>query len=370
MTNPCPVPDPLCAPPLSAPPLDAARESSRRLAELLRHEQAGLAEFLVALAEFDRERLWLPLGHASLFSYLHHDLQLSNAAAHYRKVAAGLIQRFPEVVEPLRQGKLCLTSVADLARVMTPENRAEILPRFFYRSKREARELAVEIRPADVIPQRDVITTVPGSSAHGSSLFRPGETEMTHPPKEGEGTPAAAQQTLDASSPSAALPSFVTEPLTIELCRIHVTVKKRVVAKLDSARAGQSHMRPKATMGEIIEAALDLLLEKQARRRSEVVKPQANPRPSRRNHVPAAVRRAVWKRDEGRCIWPLDSGGICGSTRRVELDHIVPRALGGPSTADNCRLICRVHNDLAARLVFGNAQMDQYTSGPGARARF
>jgi 5-methylcytosine-specific restriction endonuclease McrA len=82
------------------------------------------------------------------------------------------------------------------------------------------------------------------------------------------------------------------------------------------------------------------------------------------------VRRAVWKRDQGRCIWPLDSGGICGSTRRVELDHIVPRALGGPSTADNCRLICRVHNDLAARLVFGNAQMDQYTSGPGARARF
>jgi 5-methylcytosine-specific restriction endonuclease McrA len=142
------------------------------------------------------------------------------------------------------------------------------------------------------------------------------------------------------------------------------------VAKLDSARAGQSHAQPRATMGEIIETALDLLLEKQARRRSEVVKPQANPRPSGRDHVPAAVRRAVWKRDQGRCIWPLDSGGICGSTRRVELDHIVPRALGGPSTPDNCRLICRVHNDLAARLVFGNAQMDQYTSDPGARARY
>ncbi len=294
MTDSCP-----------AAPLLAARASSSRLAELLRHEQ-----------------------------------QLSNAAAHYRKVAAGLIQDFPEVVEPLRQGKLCLTSVVELARVMTPENRAEVLPRFFYRSKREARELAVEIRPADVIPQRDVITTVPGSSAHGSSLFRPGETGATHPPREGEVAPGAAQQSLDRSSPAAALPSFETEPLTVELCRIHVTVKKRVVAKLDSARAGQSHLQPKATMGEIIEAALDLLLEKQARRRSEVVKPQANPRPSGRDHVPAAVRRAVWKRDHGRCVWPLDSGGICGSTRRVELDHIVPRALGGPSTPDKFRLLC------------------------------
>jgi hypothetical protein len=315
-----------------------------------------MAEFLVALAEFDRERLWLQLGHASLFSYLHHDLQLSNAAAHYRKVAAGLIQKFPEVVEPLRQGKLCLTSVADLARVMTPENRAQVLPRFFYRSKREAREVAVEIRPAAVIPQRDVVTTVPGSTAHGSSPFRPGETGMTQPIWVGSGAPASA----------AVQQSFVTEPLTFELCRVHITVTKKFVAKLDSARAGQSHAQPDASAGEILETALDLLLERQARRRSEVSRPQANPRPSGPNHVPAAVRRAVWRRDLGKCTWPLDGGGICGSTRRVELDHVVPRGLGGPSTVDNCRLLCRVHNDLAARLVYGNARMDSYTAGPGA----
>ena len=342
--------------PSATAPLSVARESSHRLAELLRHEQEGLAGFLVALAEFDRERLWLQLGHASLFSYLHHDLRLSNAAAHYRKVAAGLIQRFPEVVEPLRQGKLCLTSMADLARVMTPENRAEVLPRFFYRSKREAREVAVEIRPAAVIPQRDVVTTVPDASAHGASLFRPGETGMTQPLRVGSGATASA----------AAQRSFVTEPLSLELCRIHVTVTKRFVAKLDSARAGQSHAQPEASAGEILETALDLLLEKQARRRSEVARPQANPRPSGPNHVPAAVRRAVWSRDRGRCTWPLDSGGTCGSTRRVELDHIVPRGLGGPSTVDNCRLLCRVHNDLAARLVYGNALMDSYAAGPGA----
>ena len=133
----------------------AARESSRRLAELLRHEQAGLAEFLVALAEFDRERLWLPLGHASLFSFLHRELGLSNAAAHYRKVAAGLIQDFPEVIEPLRKGKLCLASVADLARVMTPENRAEILPRFFHRSRPRPGGLEVRTRRTEPVPRHD-----------------------------------------------------------------------------------------------------------------------------------------------------------------------------------------------------------------------
>lgn len=50
---------------------------------------------------------------------------------------------------------------------------------------------------------------------------------------------------------------------------------------------------------------------------------------------------------------------------QVEVDHIYPRAKGGPSTVDNCRLLCRIHNDLAARLIYGNDWMDQYTSGNG-----
>jgi hypothetical protein len=55
-----------------------------------------MAELLVALAEFDRRRLWIPIGHASLFYFLHRELGLSKGVAFYRKTAAELIQRFPE----------------------------------------------------------------------------------------------------------------------------------------------------------------------------------------------------------------------------------------------------------------------------------
>ncbi|MFL5263298.1 MAG: HNH endonuclease, partial [Anaeromyxobacteraceae bacterium] len=79
-------------------------------------------------------------------------------------------------------------------------------------------------------------------------------------------------------------------------------------------------------------------------------------------HVPAAVRRAVFIRDGGCCQWSLSSGGICGSRTRVELDHIVPVALGGASTVSNMRLLCALHNALAARQVFGAQLMDRYTS--------
>jgi 5-methylcytosine-specific restriction endonuclease McrA len=40
------------------------------------------------------------------------------------------------------------------------------------------------------------------------------------------------------------------------------------------------------------------------------------------------------------CQFPLRSGGVCGSTWRVEIDHVHPRAAGGPSTIENCRIAC------------------------------
>jgi 5-methylcytosine-specific restriction endonuclease McrA len=303
-----------------------------------------MADFLVALADFDRQRLWVQLGHASVFYYLHRDLGLSKGAAHYRKVAAQLIQKFPEVVEPLKDGRLCITSVVELARVITPENQAGVLPRFFHRSKQEAKAVAVELCPAAVIPRREVVTEVPLVAP-----FHPGETPLTAPP-----APAPAEHRDSAV------------PLTPNLQRLHMTVSKQFLDKLHAARKGQGHAQPGASAEMVIEAALDLLLAQQAKRRAEVKRPQQQPRPAKDpNHIPAAVRRAVWSRDEGRCQWPIDSGGICGSTTRLEIDHVVPRGKGGPSTVENCRLACASHNQLAARQVYGDDWMNRFTRGAG-----
>jgi hypothetical protein len=120
--------------------MNDARDLSARLSELLRLEHGAMADFLVALADFDRRRLWVELGYPSLFYFLHRELGLSKGAAYYRKTAAELVQRFPEVIPPLRDGRLCITSIVELGKVLTAENRDEVLPQFFHRSKREARE--------------------------------------------------------------------------------------------------------------------------------------------------------------------------------------------------------------------------------------
>ncbi len=132
------------------------------------------------------------------------------------------------------------------------------------------------------------------------------------------------------------------EPLTAELSRMHVTVSRRFLAKLEKARDALSHSHPGASEEEVLEAGLDLILARDAKRKGLVERPQKKARPSGPDHIPASVKRAVWTRDQGRCQFPVESGGICGSTYRLELDHIEPEARGGPATVENLRLACDV----------------------------
>ena len=352
--------------------MSTAHDFTLRLQELLGRERVAQADFLVALAAFDRRRLWLDLGYGSLFDFLRRELGLSKASAFFRMRAAGLIQRFPEVVEPLRDGRLCLTSVAELAKVLTEDNKGEVLPRFFLLSKREAKAVSAALRPDEAPPRRDVVTTVrvpveaprlelavravPAAEAVPSlAVVRPDEPASRGSPRPG----------APPSSTPPVPPPVTIEPLTAELNRVHVTVSRRFLQKLEAAQAALSHSHPDAGMEEILEAGLDLLLARDAKRKGLVKKPRREPRPSTDpGYVPAHVRRAVWERDGGKCQWPLASGGVCGSTRRVELDHVDPRALGGQATVERCRLLCDVHNDFAAREVYGDEWMDRFTRDP------
>jgi hypothetical protein len=339
-----------------------SRTFADRLAELLRDEQHAMADFLVALAAFDQRRGWIALGHASLFAFLTQRLLLSKAAAFFRMKAAELIQRHPSVIEPLRDGRLCLTTVASLARVITTENQAELLPRFFHRSKQEAKAIAAELLPAASPPRRTVITAVPASTPRTAPA--PAETTSQ---RVFLGEP---ESTLGAASPPPPAPAEATpvlrvEPLTASERRVHLTVSPGFLEKLEQARLALSHSLRGATVEDVLSIGLDLILDRDRKRKGLV----ANPRPAPAedaaepgaSYIPAAVRREVWQRDKGRCQWKLDSGGICGSRLRVELDHVRLRCRGAKPIASELRLLCRSHNDLAARQALGDGVMDRYT---------
>ena len=307
--------------------MTTAREETTRLADLLRREHHALAEFLVALAVFDRERRWMELGHASLFSFLRRELGLSAGAAQYRKTAAELVQKYPQIEAALRDGRLCLSSVIELAKVITPENAAEVLPRFFGLSSRDAAFVAASIRPVENAPRRDflvrpvrAVAAVATTSSDrpeapagpsGSLALRAPETPAA------DGAKAAPSVASPLPRPTApALDRPAVKPLDAERARVSMTVSRRLLDKLAAARDALSHSHPGASEEEILEVGLDLILQRHAKRRGIVEKPrkraqareaalpadraEAPPPSSKRSrHVPAEVWRGVWKRDRG-----------------------------------------------------------------------
>jgi hypothetical protein len=80
----------------------------------------------------------------------------------------------------------------------------------------------------------------------------------------------------------------------------------------------------------------------EALQRISPAKPE-KPRSSATRYVPASLKRAVFKRDQGRCRYPG-----CTETRFLHYDHVQSYALGGKTEIENLRLLCSGHNRMLA----------------------
>lgn len=63
-----------------------------------------------------------------------------------------------------------------------------------------------------------------------------------------------------------------------------------------------------------------------------------------RDAIPTAIRREVWRRDEGKCA-------KCGSRKNLKYDHIIPVSRGGSNTARNIELLCEACNRAKSDLI-------------------
>jgi hypothetical protein len=165
-------------------------------------------------------------------------------------------------------------------------------------------------------------------------------------------------------------PPEVVRPLTPDLRRLNVTVSAEFMAELEQVRAALSHQCPDGNFEHVVREAFKLVLERDRKRKAQTDRPprqqESAPRPrpdapaGNDRHVPAAVKRAVWQRDQGRCTWPMGDGELCGSTRRIEFDHNLEVALGGKPVTENIRLLCKSHNLMKAELHLGKALMAKF----------
>jgi 5-methylcytosine-specific restriction endonuclease McrA len=136
-------------------------------------------------------------------------------------------------------------------------------------------------------------------------------------------------------------------------------------------------MRPSVPDGDlaaVIEAVVTEKLQRlEARRFAQAKAPRTtlatvDTSPSSR-HIPAAVRRAVYERDQGRCTFVNARGDRCPERHRLEFHHAgTPFGRGGSHSVSNLRLACASHNRYFAEIEYGREVMDRHRRGDVPKA--
>ena len=143
-------------------------------------------------------------------------------------------------------------------------------------------------------------------------------------------------------------------PFAPERFKLQVTVSRETHDKLRRAQDLLRHSIPSGDPAAILDRALTLLLADLERRKIGATScPREAARSSSRSrHVPAPVRREVWKRDGGQCAF-VGTHGRCHERGFLEYHHVVPYAEGGATAVDNLELRCRAHNAYEKEQHFG-----------------
>ena len=387
----------------------------RRLVELLRQSRDAEADLVAHIGEVDARRLYAREASPSMFVYCTERLHLSEAEAYLRIAAARASRAHPVLLDMLADGRLHLTAVARLAPHLTVENRESLLARAVHRTKREIDELVAALQPqADApalmrkLPERRETPPATSGSPVGPSTpamagfeLRPDGVDRPVPELRPDGVATVRSEIR----PGRLEPPALVQPLAPGRYKVQFTAGPALCDKLERLRALMRSSVPDGDLAAIIETAVTEKLERLETRRfgrktapagpmvpsevpaakgdgGPVVRPAARARPggagaaavggrarsrpvaslpdarptngpSSTRHVPAAVRRAVYERDDGQCRYVDEQGRRCTARAGLEFHHRHPFVFSGDHSPANVSLLCRAHNGLLAEVDFG-----------------
>lgn len=285
-------------------------------------ERFSLVDLLFHLGELNERDACERIGYSSVFRYLTKHLGYSECDAMRRVRTARAARKYPSILRMIAAGELHVVSVSLLEPVLTSENHQALLRKAAKRTTREVERLVADLLPALPEP-RDSIRARPAAA------------------------PAEIQQ--------APLLGFETNPPAPASAPERRVEFKFVASEefrswYEAARDLLRHRFPEARAEDVIGEALRRLVERE--RPGKTFRRGKAPRNTRR--IAKSIEDEVWRRDGGRCAFVGPEGARCGETAWLELDHVVPWALGGRSDdASNIRLLCRAHNQAEAKRLLG-----------------
>jgi hypothetical protein len=183
----------------------SSKEIQDRIVLLVKAERGVLVDLLQHLAEMDRRRLYAEAGCSSVFAYCTEILKMASSSAGRRVLAARLLASCSEIEDYLRDGRLNLSTVCALRKVIEDEGE---IPEWALGASEEE----VRWRVAAKYPR----------------------------------TPAPA----------------VIQPISEELTEITITVSREFMELLDDAKSALSHDIPSGDLQAVLIACMRTTIKK------------------------------------------------------------------------------------------------------------
>jgi hypothetical protein len=309
--------------------------------DLARRSCAVEADLLVYLGEIDERKLYLDRAFSSMFAFCTRELGFSEGAAYNRILVARIARKLPAIIDAARSGQVHLAGLRLLAPHLTGENHADLIRRAAGRTKEEIAELVAALAPRPPVPT--MIRRLPD---------RPSlpPLALVHP----------------VLKPSAKASPAVL-PLAEDTYKLQLSITREFRDEIREAQDLLRHRVPDGDLAKILRAGLKLLMADVKKDRFGVGrKTRTKARDTVETdsrHVPDAMKRAVYERDGGRCVFVDDRGKRCEETGALEIDHVDGFARTHRHDLDELRLLCPAHNQHAAERMYGRTFMNAARQG-------
>ncbi|MDR3606696.1 MAG: HNH endonuclease signature motif containing protein [Oligoflexia bacterium] len=284
---------------------------------LVREETRLTTEILYHLREIEARKLFCALGYSSLFEYAVKELGYSESAAQLRIDSMRLLRELPQVEAQVQSGELTLSVLVQAQK-------------FF-------RQEAKLGRPVSVTQKQEVVQSLEGKSTR------------------------EAERTLLAMSPEPEKhrPETV-RPVSADFSEVRLNLSNETLENLEKLKGLLAHQFPEMTLSDLVTYLAKRALKELDPAQQEV-RAKASVGTSEVKTIPAAVKREVWRRDGSRCTYvdPV-TGRRCESRHRLQIDHRIPKGLGGGNDLANLRLLCSQHNAFEAARVYGRETIQTF----------
>jgi HNH endonuclease. len=312
------------------------------------HELKAAQVVIWHLQEIQKRKLYLTMEFADMYECLIGHFKMSDTTAYGRLKVLKIMEDVPEVSEPLRTGDLNISNLALAHSFMEKHH------------KKTGEELSAD-------DKRELMGNLMNKST------------------------AEAKEYLARCNPDMALPHDEIRPLTATHSQMKSTISKELVKKIEYLKALISHEHINPTHEELLNMALDAVIEKvekkkcvdqkaekkvgsvQAVKAENETEEARNPSETRdkknskdvielelkvetnlestqcltdgnSRYVSKNIKRFVFNRAQGKCEYVYPSGKRCCSQFQTQFDHVIAFSKGGKATIENMQLLCRVHN--------------------------